>query len=77
MKDSLSKLINNNMELPAFAKAGNYQLRNTGFWPQKTKLQWAIFFIVNFAVSLGLASLALDLFSQQRNQSTTEPTCDF
>ena len=71
MKDSLTKLINNNMELPTFAQAGNYQLRNTGFWPQKSTAQWWLFFTVNFAVSLGLGLIGFDLFPQQRYQSAT------
>ena len=70
MKDSLSKLITNNVEnMPPFAQGGNYTLKNTGYWPQKTSGQWTMFYLVNLIVSVLLGLLGIDFFPQPTYQA--------
>lgn len=70
MKDSLSKLITNNVEnMPPFAQGGNYTLKNTGYWPQKTSGQWTMFYLVNLIVSVLLGLLGIDFFLQPTYQA--------
>ncbi|NNG43683.1 hypothetical protein HJP15_12265 [Pseudoalteromonas sp. NEC-BIFX-2020_002] len=70
MEDSLSKLITNNVEnMPPFAEGGNYTLKNTGYWPQKTSGQWTMFYLVNLIVSVLLGLLGIDFFPQPTHQA--------
>lgn len=70
MKDSLSKLITNNVEsMSPFAQGGNYTLKNTGYWPQKTSGQWTMFYLVNLIVSVLLGLLGIDFFPQPTYQA--------